>query len=207
MKKLLFKWCECSAYLSKVKDGTHIERIEGKYAEDHQDHFLLINGSEDREEVEWPESPCEGAYDLEKTYYIRREHCFSGVVVGFRQVKTEGYLGVDTDCLPNGAETRRIFKEAKTLVDCAIVFFASGQKRFVPLDAITPPAEGHKRCSFGGVSIKPNGVNELDPCVYRRKELHRNVTVEVSQCERCGNINISWYRQEDTVDEIDEPIE
>ncbi len=51
-----------------------------------------------------------------------------------------------------------------------------------------------------GVSIKPDGINELDPCIYEDIEMHTNVTVIVSRCKNCGNIDISWRRQEDTVD-------
>lgn len=57
-----------------------------------------------------------------------------------------------------------------------------------------------------GISIRPDGVNELDPCLYELKEIHRNVTVEVCQCKKCGHIEISWHRQEDTEDEIIEPL-
>lgn len=60
-----------------------------------------------------------------------------------------------------------------------------------------------KRCRHqGGVTIKPDGVNELLPCPMEDKEIHRNVTVTVSQCSVCGHIEISWERQDDTEDEI-----
>lgn len=58
-----------------------------------------------------------------------------------------------------------------------------------------------KKCSFGvGVTVKPDGTNELDPCIYETKEIHANVTVYVRQCPKCGSIDISWERQEDTED-------
>lgn len=50
----------------------------------------------------------------------------------------------------------------------------------------------------GGIIIKPDGVNELDPCVYEDIEKYKNVTVIVSRCIYCGHIEISWVRQEDT---------
>ena len=50
----------------------------------------------------------------------------------------------------------------------------------------------------GGVTIKPDGVTELDPCVYEDIEQYKNVTVTVSRCIYCGHIEISWVRQEDT---------
>lgn len=65
------------------------------------------------------------------------------------------------------------------------------------------------KCKWPGniVSVKPDGVNELDPCVYETKEIHRNVTVEINQCKVCGNIEIVWHRQDDTEDEIIEELE
>ena len=60
-----------------------------------------------------------------------------------------------------------------------------------------------KKCSFeGGVTIKPNGVDELDPCFYEIAEVHTNVTVIVRKCKRCGYIDLSWVRQDDTEDVI-----
>jgi len=69
-----------------------------------------------------------------------------------------------------------------------------------------------QKCRFhDGIKIKPDGVNELDPCVYVTKEIHQNVTVEVSQCKNCGHIEIAWHRQDDTIsdymDELDEEPE
>lgn len=58
------------------------------------------------------------------------------------------------------------------------------------------------KCSFGpGVTIKPDGINELDPCDYELIEKHGNVTVEILRCKKCGHIEILWHRQEDTIDE------
>lgn len=53
-----------------------------------------------------------------------------------------------------------------------------------------------------GVVFKPDGVHELDPCIYREVERYANVTVSILKCEKCGNINIMWFRQEDT-EELD----
>lgn len=58
-----------------------------------------------------------------------------------------------------------------------------------------------KKCNFGeGVTIKPDGINELDPCDYELMEKHRNVTVEILRCKKCGHIEILWHRQDDTED-------
>lgn len=55
------------------------------------------------------------------------------------------------------------------------------------------------KCEFpNGMVVKPDGINELDPCVYEEIERYANVTISISRCKVCGNINISWYRQDDT---------
>lgn len=55
-----------------------------------------------------------------------------------------------------------------------------------------------KCCYPEGITIKPDGVHELDPCDYVMAEKYRNVTVEVLVCRKCGHVEISWARQEDT---------
>ena len=54
------------------------------------------------------------------------------------------------------------------------------------------------KCQFpNGMKIKPDGVNELDPCVYEDIEIHTNCTVIISRCTKCGNLEISWIKNED----------
>ena len=63
------------------------------------------------------------------------------------------------------------------------------------------------KCGFGdGVTIKPDGIHELDPCVYETTEIHRNVTVMIGKCRKCGKVDISWMRQDDTIDEEGEQL-
>lgn len=55
------------------------------------------------------------------------------------------------------------------------------------------------KCRFPpGITVKPDGEHELDPCIYEEIERYVNVTVSVSRCRKCGHIEISWERQEDT---------
>lgn len=52
-----------------------------------------------------------------------------------------------------------------------------------------------------GVSMRLGPLElEMDPCVYQLQEVHKNVTVYVSRCKNCGHVDISWERQEDTID-------
>ena len=48
------------------------------------------------------------------------------------------------------------------------------------------------------VDIRPDGIHGLDACIYRPVEIHKNVTVTVSQCQTCGGVDISWRKQDDT---------
>ncbi len=64
------------------------------------------------------------------------------------------------------------------------------------------------KCQFSnGIIIKPNGVNELDPCIYDLMEEHQNVTVRVYQCAICGSVDISWEKQDDTESTIFRDLE
>lgn len=55
------------------------------------------------------------------------------------------------------------------------------------------------KCKFpDGLTIKPDGIHDLDPCIYEVTETIRNVTVEILRCKRCGHIEISWRSQDDT---------
>lgn len=58
-----------------------------------------------------------------------------------------------------------------------------------------------------GLDIKPDGINSLDPCVYKDKQVFRNVTVTVSQCVRCGHVSIFWTQQHDTETLQYEPLD
>lgn len=56
-------------------------------------------------------------------------------------------------------------------------------------------------CKFpDGLTIKPDGVHDLDPCLYDEIERYGNVTVSIRKCRFCGKIDICWYRQEDTIE-------
>lgn len=60
----------------------------------------------------------------------------------------------------------------------------------------------HPKCSFpDGITVKPDGANELDPCFYEEVEAYRNVTIRILKCKNCGHIETMWYRQENTVEE------
>lgn len=62
-----------------------------------------------------------------------------------------------------------------------------------------------KKCKFPeGISIRPDGKSELDPCFYEVIEAYRNVDVQILQCKNCGHIEVEWFRREDTEDAFDE---
>lgn len=54
------------------------------------------------------------------------------------------------------------------------------------------------KCSMpDGISIRPDGIHEIDPCIYEEIERHSGCIVHVMRCRRCGHIEISWERGED----------
>lgn len=55
-------------------------------------------------------------------------------------------------------------------------------------------------------SIKPDGINELDPCQYDVIAEFRNVTVQVLMCRKCQHVEFQWIRQPDTEGWQDEEI-
>ena len=57
------------------------------------------------------------------------------------------------------------------------------------------------KCKHDGVVIKPDGVHPLDPCIYKEVQVLHNVTVIISECKNCGDISISWKRQDNTWEE------
>lgn len=48
----------------------------------------------------------------------------------------------------------------------------------------------------------PDGY-ELDTCIYDKRTILKNVTIEILENTKTGKISIGWYRQDDT-EEIDE---
>lgn len=56
------------------------------------------------------------------------------------------------------------------------------------------------KCTHGdGITVRPDGINELAPCLYEEVEAYKNVTVRVLRCRRCGHTEIEWIRQDDTI--------
>ena len=50
------------------------------------------------------------------------------------------------------------------------------------------------KCNFNGFSYKPDGIHELDPCIYEEIETIENCTVHILKCKKCGHIEIMWNR-------------
>ena len=64
----------------------------------------------------------------------------------------------------------------------------------IPLE-LRPP----KKCTYpAGISLKPDGVHELDPCLYETIEEHTNVTLSIMSCVNCGHTEFSWVKQDTT---------
>lgn len=54
------------------------------------------------------------------------------------------------------------------------------------------------KCSTpDGVSLRLDGVHEVDPCLYEEIGRHSGCIVHVMRCRHCGHIEISWEKGED----------
>lgn len=52
-----------------------------------------------------------------------------------------------------------------------------------------------EKCTYPpGLSIKPDGIHELDPCVYQTVEVIHNADVRILKCKNCGHIEVEWSR-------------
>ena len=51
--------------------------------------------------------------------------------------------------------------------------------------------------------VKPDGVNELDPCFYEEVETHYNCTVHVLRCKNCGHYELEWEKQDEWIEDDD----
>lgn len=47
----------------------------------------------------------------------------------------------------------------------------------------------------------------IEDCLFEVCEVHKNVTVVVCRCRKCGKIDIGWERQDNTIDEYYERID
>jgi hypothetical protein len=46
--------------------------------------------------------------------------------------------------------------------------------------------------------IKLGCIHALNLCIYEDVEMYTNVTVIISRCKKCGHIEISWTKQDNT---------
>lgn len=153
----LGKYVQCSAYLKKISDGVFIEQVKkgerwcgliakGDCYIPHRpdiDDFLMPEGFDPLAPYYMtqniPEellSPCDGSDDALKTYYKTIAKDFGGYVVAIKDVVVNAYLSVDTYCTYNGGERYKIDKRPNTTIKCALVYYALGKSRLVPLENI-----------------------------------------------------------------------
>ncbi len=149
-------WVDCSAYLIPARDGVRFDYIDADHTDvgrricvicsesgspyeawensyERIDHSYIIHTS--RIPVDAVVRQGEKA-ELAKAYYVRREKRFRGIVVGLKDVVTEGTIIADGTVYDDGFTFEK--KPTKT-VRCAIVCYAMGnKKRTVPLCDTAP---------------------------------------------------------------------
>lgn len=60
---------------------------------------------------------------------------------------------------------------------------------------------------YDRITIKPDGIHELDQCDFVEVEKLANVTVQILQCRTCGRISIGWLRQPNTINLLEDEDE
>lgn len=129
----LFEKYKCKGFYKKIYDGVFIDLDrENLKATWMNTHLWNISDSIVAEDVEV----------AEKKYYEHVQRNFTGVVVGFVDLVVDGYLDVNyEDAIDTGCgmipEKFYVSKRAKKIVRCAIVYYASGKKHYVPIDDIS----------------------------------------------------------------------
>ncbi|WP_317399727.1 hypothetical protein [Anaerotruncus colihominis] len=127
MSAPFWKPVRCHGYLKPTQDGRIIELLKDGDGRVIGAQYLGIG-----EDV--PDScDCEGALEFLKTYYAAVEKEFTGVLVGWREVVESAWLYADTDYRYDGSEFIHCGKQVRDRELCGIVYFRSGQKRYVPL--------------------------------------------------------------------------
>lgn len=128
MEVKLFDRCKCKGFYKKVYDGTYIELDTKNLTAD------LMNSHSD--EIVEKDVEC-----AEKVYYEHKISNFSGVIVGFKNIVTVGYLDVNyDDAVDVGVgvipEKYYVSKRPKEVVRCAIVYYADNMKHYTPIEDI-----------------------------------------------------------------------
>lgn len=63
-----------------------------------------------------------------------------------------------------------------------------------------------ERCKFpdGVAAFKPDGVHDLDPCLYEIELEVHNVRLRVLKCIRCGHREFEWEYEDNIKEDDDE---
>ena len=103
--------------------------------------------------------------------------------------------------------------ELKPTTEESIQHFEAQQKRYVrehngkpcphyanAIEALHRAQQEHRgsKCAWpDGIEAKIHDI-PVDTCVYTDRQRLHNVDITISECEKCGAIDISWSKNEDT---------
>ena len=129
----LFDRVKCKGFYKPFKDGRWLYLNKETLTADSMDNNL-IDASNDgtvEKDVEY----------IEKTYFKHVDKNFNGVIVGYKDIVTEGYLDAvyQEECdVGIGVIPERFYvsKRAKETVKCAVVYYANNMKHYVPLEDV-----------------------------------------------------------------------
>ena len=129
------KWCNCTGYLTKDKNGIQIitypiEYERDVYRHEYDEVYVRVPNSSGKG---YNDTPIDWEEPVEKALRKIVEKCFSGIIVGKQKVTIKENLIVRHWYEPYCGEYDYVDKEPTEQIDCYIVFFANNRKRFVPV--------------------------------------------------------------------------
>lgn len=140
MKQKIFCKVKCKAYLKKSEDNTcivmydrHGMPIEGKTTRDPESKAFATWHIYKDGKWKTKESDDLGfeGNTVPKRYRDRVEEDFTGFLVGFTHIRTEGRIGTDWECDPYSGEFGHCIQCDVKYPRVAVVYFKNNAKRYV----------------------------------------------------------------------------
>lgn len=106
------------------------------------------------------------------------------------------------DCPHFEARTNKMYADHLPYITDVTCEYSAICKRAHDLGVASVPVADRAKCSHpNGFKILPDGVHELDPCVYEEVESYANVRLTLLKCKKCGHMDFEWRYEKDILDE------
>jgi len=121
--------------MKRINDGRYIQRYP-EIVEIESCEYIYGWDSEKCEAISKAVEDYTAEPEFLKTYYMRKEKVFTGVIVGMKLLVVNAFLFAETYYDFRGHEHVRICKQTNEQIKCALVYYGCNKSRYVPLDDI-----------------------------------------------------------------------